>query len=202
MRRLHADALPTVPRACRKDAVGVAPAGWQRLQAHCANEDRKWAKRAVDIPSWAEYARRVLDNAERVLSRTDGDGNTYRNPPPMDQTLQQVEQREIDCGIKTGEEGFARFEYANLWQMMCRTAHGHLVQIARPAEAHVRIAVSGAVVATFALLRAMAVLTAPDLRGLNETVELMGQQINKILKGETDLGLDEVVFTRVPPATE
>lgn len=198
--------MPTLCRPFYELAVRVLwasrdPDGWQRLQKHCANEDRKWAKRAVDLPSWAEYARRVLDNAESVLDRTDGDGNPYSNPPPMDQTLEQVEHRDIACGIKT-EEGSARFEYANLWQMMCGTAHAHLVQIARPPEAHTRIAVSGAAVATFALLRAVAVITAPDLQGLNETVEVMGQHINGILKGEADLGLDEVVFTRVPPDPE
>lgn len=86
--------------------------------------------------------------------------------------------------------------------MMCRTAHAHLVQITRSSKAHMRIAVSGAVVATVALLRAMAVVTAPDKDGLNESVEVMGQQINKIMKGETDLGLDDVVFARNPPDPE
>ncbi len=198
--------MPTLCRPFYELAVRVLwasrdPDGWQRLQKHCANEDRKWARRAVNLRSWAEYARRVLDNAESVLDRTDDDGNPYSNPPPMDQTLQQVEKRDIDCGLKT-EEGSARFEYANLWQMMCGTAHAHLVRIAHSPEAHTLIAVNGAAVATFALLRATAVVVAPDADGIKEIVEAMGQKINGILKGETDLGLDEVTFTRVRPDPE
>lgn len=56
---------------------------------------------------------------------------------------------------------------------------------------------SGAVVATFALLRATAVVAAPDAESLRQTVEVMGQQINGILKGEADFGVDDVTFTRV-----
>ena len=97
--------------------------------------------------------------------------------------VELVEQCDIDCGIKTGDKGSARFEYANLWQMMCGTAHAHLVQIARSPVAHTLIAVNGAVVATFALLRATAVIVAPDADGIKEIVEAMGQQIHKILKG-------------------
>lgn len=41
--------------------------GWQRLQADCANEDKRWAKRAVEIPAWKKHAQRVLDHAESVL---------------------------------------------------------------------------------------------------------------------------------------
>ena len=195
--------LPTLCRPAYELAAKLLwasrePGGWQRLQAHCANEDKKWARRAMDIPSSAECAQPVLDNAERVLSRTDSDGKPYRNPPPMDQTLKQIERCDIANGLKTEGESSAAFEYAILWQMMCRNAHGHLVHISRPFETHTRIGIIGAVVATFALLRAMAVVTAPDLKGLNGTVELLAQQTNKILKGETDLGLDEVRFTHTP----
>lgn len=179
--------VPTLCRPFYEVSVRVLwasrdPDGWQRLQTHCAAEERKWAQRAVSLPSWAEYAQAVRDNADAVLSRTDGDGNRYGNPPHIEQTLQQIEQRDIDCGIKTGEKGFALFEYANLWQKMCATAHGHLVEIARSPETHMRVAVNAAGVASFALLRATAVVTAPDAQGLNQAVEVMGQQINEILK--------------------
>ncbi len=185
--------LPTLCRPFYELTVRVLwasrqPDGWQRLQAYCANEDKKWAKRAVEIPSWAEYAQPVLDNAKSVLDRTDAKGKCYRLAPDMAETLQQVEQHDIDCGIKSGGKGSALFEYANLWQMMCGTAHAHVVRIARSPEAHTLIALSGAVVATFAMLRATAVVTAPDADGLNHAVEVMGRQINGILKGETDPG--------------
>lgn len=103
----------------------------------------------MDIPPWAEYAQPVLDRAETVLGRTDAKGNRYKLTPDMDKTLEKVEQHDIDCGIKTRKKGFALFEYANLWQMMCGTAHAHLVRLARSSETHMRIAVSGAAVGTF-----------------------------------------------------
>ena len=195
--------LPTLCRPFFELAVRVLwasrqPDGWERLQRHYAEQDEKWAKRAVEIPAWANYARPFLANAKNVLGRTDIKGNSYTPAPTMVQSLQQVEKHDVDFGFKTRQEDVVWFEYAHLWRVMCGTAHAHVVQIARSPAAHTRIAVGGALVATFALLRATAVFTAPDKEGIIEAVGLMVKKMIRILKGEV-LGLDDVVFTRVPP---
>lgn len=119
--------------------------------------------------------------------------------PDMGKILEQIEKHDIESGIKESDAEFAQFQYANIWQMMCGTAHAHVVRISRSADSHMTIAVAAAVVATFGLLRATSVVTAPDLESLKNSIEIVGNKIIAILRGEEDLALDQITFTYVPP---
>ena len=167
------------------------PGGWQRLQAHWANEDRKWAESAVKMPSLAEHARGILKHRKDVLSRTDRHGVPWKPAPSIETTLKDIERRDLDDGIREEPRGFATYEYTNIYRLLCRLAHAHAVAIAHTPESHRNHAVSAAVVATFALLRALAQVGEPTTEAARQATEIVGQKIVKVFKGETDLGLGD-----------
>lgn len=169
--------------------------GWQRLQTGGADEQRKWADAAAQIPSLAAHAERVRTSMQMILARTDERGKPFAKPPSMEQQLSQIEKADTRCGIVTPPSDFAKLQYTILWRLMSNTAHAHLVQIARDPKGHLQIGVWAAVCATFALLRAVAVVVAPDLEGVRQNVDVIGERIVKILKGDLDLKLDEMTFT-------
>lgn len=192
--------LPTLCRPFFEAGINVLWAsrerrGWHSVQAHAAREQKKWAQGALKIPSLARHAQKVLGAMHAVLSREDDKGNRFRMPPNVGQILVEIEERDHRDGIITKRTGFAQFQSTTLWRLMCHAAHGHFAVVAGTPEGHMTIGVSAAILATFALLRATAVVCSPDIVGFRQIVETIGERIVKILRGDFDLRLEEVRFT-------
>lgn len=156
--------------------------GWQRLQVHWANEDVKWAREAEQIPSVAEHAKTIRTAREKVLSRTDEDGNRVEPPPNMQQMLREIEVHDVGQGLRKECDGAAESAYTNVYRILCQAAHGHMVAIGRPGSFR-RHARCGALMATSALLQACCHVVAGDAK---REIEAAGQRVMAILEEGRD----------------
>lgn len=152
--------------------------GWQRLQAHWAKEDVKWAREAERIPSVAEHAKRIREAREDVLHRTDGYGNSFGPLPNMRQMLREITEHDVADGLLTEGDGVAEFDYTNFYRILCQAAHGHMVAIGRPCSFR-RHARCGALMAAWALLQACCHVAAGDLES---EIKVAGKRVMRILQ--------------------
>lgn len=192
--------LPTLCRpfyelASRLLWASREPNGWHRLAVVWMTERRIWAREAAKMPPTSDHASKILGDAERWLTVHDPDGALYKRRPSMESALRDVEKRDIEDGIKEDrtEGSDAAFQYTNAWRSMCRTAHAHISSIASSPGGHSRVAVTAAIIATFDLLRAVAVITAPQGER-RERIESLVALVVKILEGHFDLGLHDLSF--------
>lgn len=131
--------------------------GWERLQVWLARQDKKWAQEALGMPEFADHAKEIMEQSNEVLSRTDSCGETLKAAPDLKTMLKQIEDRDVETGLRSVKTGQADFEYTNIYRILCRPAHAHLGALsALRTEAFLAVVVFACGNAIFALARAMA----------------------------------------------
>jgi hypothetical protein len=131
--------------------------GWEQLQVWLAGQDKKWAKEALAMPEFAQHAKKIMDQSNQVLSRTDSYGQSLKEAPDLKTILKQIEDRDVQSGLRPVKAGQADFEYTNIYRILCRPAHAHLGALSGlRSEAFLPVVVFACGNAIFALARAMA----------------------------------------------
>ena len=100
--------------------------GWRRLQVYYATEDIKWAKQAQGIAPTASLAAEVLRTRQEVLDRTLSDGSRPTVSPSLEVMLKDIEDHDIAMGLRCAGGQAASVDYAYVYRMLCRPAHGHM----------------------------------------------------------------------------
>lgn len=165
------------------------PSGWQRLQAHWAEADKKWATEMKDDSELGDHAKLVLARADEVLKRTDATGQPFRPAPNLQQTLTDIERHNTGGGAKT-PVGFAAYEYANVYRLLCRPAHAHITTIGQvKPDRLLHQAVVVAVLAVRSLLHACCHVASSTKE---DDIEDCDVQIVPLIKGTRDTTFDEL----------
>ncbi len=141
------------------------PDGWHRLVVMWARQSRAWSQDAVKHSDLGPLPQLILDRANDTLDRAAADD--LEGAPNMQRTLTDIESRDRDDGVR-GE--WAGYQYTGLWRSMSMSVHSQMSIIVRASDTLRELGTGTAVVATFALLRAMAVATSPDRRSLDKTI--------------------------------
>lgn len=168
------------------------PSGWQRFQVYYVGQDKTWAVEARASDGWRELADRILTIADDILGRLGPNGKPYESMPRnLGQIMQDNEDRDIREGqIDERPAGGARFQYTQVYRMMCRPAHGNvfplMVECPKPDLRHLVI---GAGLAVSALLRATCVVAADDEQTESEATT---KQVLDIIAGSGELSLDDL----------
>lgn len=170
--------------------------GWQRLPAYYAKEERKWAAEAVAFPAFRAIAKHVQLLADSVLARVDPSGETIQPmPTKLEDILTQIESHDIKDGYADNSTDHPRFQYTNVYRMLCRPAHGNVFSIVdgvtQPDLRHVVVAAG---LGVFALTRAACAVGAEDERA--ET-EALATRIGQLIGGSRNISLDDL-----PPPDE
>lgn len=163
------------------------PGGWHRLIAYYANEELKWAREAESFPGTAGHAKIIRAEKEKILDRTDADGNPYEPAPNIAQTLRDVAkhtQRDGDV-----DDLDPQYEYTNVYRALCRNSHAHLIAIGDrvPPHVHLRTSVISIAIATLALLRAVCYCGSDDEESQISSIR---ERIKRVLIGCSDLRFD------------
>lgn len=125
----------TISRSAFETAVRVlwgarTEYGWQRLQAYWVDEDNKWAKEAVKIPSLlAAHATAIRPAQEAVLQRIGPSGKRFDPAPGMRMLLRDIEKYNVEDALFPPDVNFAARVYTNVYRVLCRSAHGHISAI-------------------------------------------------------------------------
>jgi len=130
--------------------------GWERLQIWLARQDKKWAQEALGMPEFADHAKVIMEQSNKVLSRTDCYGQTLNGVPDLKTILKEVEDRDVQSGLRQVNTRQADFEYTNIYRILCRAVHAHLGALsALGTEAFLPVVVFACGNAVFALARTM-----------------------------------------------
>jgi hypothetical protein len=137
--------------------------GWERLQVLLARQDKKWAQEALGMPEFADHAKVIMEQSNKVLSRTDCYGQTLKEVPDLKTILKEVEDCDVQSGLRRVNTGQADFEYTNIYRILCRPVHAHLGALsALDTEAFLPIVVFACGNAVFVLARTMVHVGARD----------------------------------------
>lgn len=164
------------------------PNGWQRFQAHVAEGDAKWAREAVRMPELRDYAERIRQSREEVLSRCDEDGKPFKPMPNLSQMLSDIETKNLEVG-DVSKPGGAEFQYTNVYRVLCRPAHGHLGSFeATPPKVAFIVSAFAAGLATHVLIRALAAI----MPGFPEVdADAAGTAVLQVMRAAKDVPIEE-----------
>ncbi len=172
-------------RPCYEAALRVlwasrTPEGWQRLQSYYADQDRKWAQEAQNIPSVSVIARKTLANSQEILKRTHDNGKKFPPAPNIEQTLREIEQQDVQQNLREADSTSAAFDYTNVYRFLSQAVHGHMSVIGQmKSSAFLRHATMTPVMVTSLLLQACCHIATCDPK---KEIELAAKKIVELLK--------------------
>lgn len=165
------------------------PNGWQRLQVHWAEPDKKWAEDMKNDSVLGDHAKLILNCTEEVLRRTDAGGERFRSAPDMKQLLKDIERHNVSDGFKE-PDGFAIYEYANVYRLLCRPAHAQITTIGQvKPNPLLHQAVIAVIIAVRSLLHACCHVASSAKEKDIEDADL---QIVPLIRGSKDATFEEL----------
>jgi hypothetical protein len=164
--------------------------GWFRFMLYYADNEHRWATQVRDLPGFEQVADRILSVVSPLLENKAGPHAGLKPMPKyVREVLRDLERPDKEKGlIGQGDQQHPEFEYAALYSVMCRPAHGNvfsvLVGFPGPEPKHL---VVGAALAVYAVLRALAHCMATDERKERETAEKVGSAVIEVIRGAEKL---------------
>jgi hypothetical protein len=159
------------------------PAGWDRLLAHFAEEEKKFAKGVINACAHHERARDRLASLQPILERRDAAGCLILPAPKLMRMVRDIVEADSRERATPSLHKYDELEYTGLYRIMCRPAHGNVLSSnSADPDSDLRLAMTVLVLSTFRLLQTFCHVAVRDAEEQATVTKLEDQAVQLILE--------------------